>query len=220
MPLMKLITKILKSNNNICKICFKNINNYSIHNIFFNEIICENCYKEMNPLFINFKLNNIKSLAIYEYNQKIRELLYQFKACKDYELKDIFLNKFLFYLKLKFKNYYLVFAPSFKDHDKDRGYNHVKEIFNTLNLKYIDCLIKTKDIKQANLTFKERENIKDYIKIENYTNLKNKKILLVDDVLTTGNTLKACIKQIEEKKPKKIRILVMAKRIIKQDEVR
>ena len=42
-------------------------------------------------------------------------------------------------------------------------------------------------------------------------NLTNKKILIVDDVMTTGSTVKHAIEIIKKKKPKIIKVLILAK---------
>ena len=41
--------------------------------------------------------------------------------------------------------------------------------------------------------------------------LYNKKILLVDDIYTTGSTVNECCKKLSEAKPKKIGVLTIAK---------
>ena len=40
--------------------------------------------------------------------------------------------------------------------------------------------------------------------------MKNKKILLVDDVLTTGSTMKACINLLKNNQVKKLNFLAMS----------
>lgn len=216
MQLIQLKNKIkqLFKSEHYCKICFKKINQISLHNIFSNNIICKKCLKSMDPKFYSFKVEGVKTIAVFEYNQKIKELLYQFKGCMDYELKDAFLTYYVDYLKLLFAGYYIICAPSFKEHDQRRGFNHVKEIFSSLNLEYINCLIKTKDIKQADLSLDKRGDIYKYIEIDESVNLNGKKILLVDDVYTSGSTIKACLKLIKSKNPHKIRILLMSRRTI------
>ena len=138
--------------------------------------------------------------------------MYQFKGCKDYELKTVFLEYYKDYLNYKFKNYIMIPAPSYAKNDEERGFNHVEEIFSVLNLKMMKCIHKTKQVKQADLTTKEREKIGSVL-VADDVNLSGKKILLVDDVFTTGSTIKAMIKLVREKGAKKIKVLLMSKTI-------
>ena len=84
--------------------------------------------------------------------------------------------------------YYLVLMPSSKDNLKRRGFNHLLEIFNNLNIKMIeDLLIKKDNVDQKKLNKKEREKHKDFIGANDLLRISGKKILLVDDVISTGN---------------------------------
>ena len=103
-------------------------------------------------------------------------------------------------------------APSYQKNDEERGFNHVEEIFSVLNLKMKKCIHKTKQVKQADLTTKEREQIGSVLEIDN-VDLSGKKILLVDDVYTTGSTIKAMINLVRQKGAKKIKVLLMSKTI-------
>lgn len=197
---------------NICKICFKEFDGESFHSLIKNKIsICEQCFNKFHPIMFNFKVEGVKALALYEYNEMFQEILYQFKGCYDIELNSVFLEYYIDYLKLKYKGYYMVPAPSYFMHDKNRGFNHVEEMFKLLNLKMISCFKKDNDIKQANLSFKERQNIYKDISIHNGEQLTNKNILLVDDVFTSGSTMKAMIEMVKKYNPKRIRVLVASK---------
>ena len=103
-------------------------------------------------------------------------------------------------------------APSSENSNKKRGFNHVEEMFKTLKLKMVKCIHKTSEVKQADLTTKEREKISENLVIDD-VDLKGKKILLVDDVYTTGSTIKAMIKLVKEKGAKNIKVLLMSKTI-------
>ena len=166
----------------------------------------------MQPVLNTFWFENIECFHLYFYTKKIQELLYQFKGCKDYELRTIFLEYYQYYLNFKFKTYAIIPAPSYKDSDEERGFNHVVEMFKNLGLKMICCIHKNKPVKQADLTTKEREKIGDILSIDDI-DLSHKKVLLVDDVFTTGSTIKSMIKLCREKGAKKIKVLLMSKTI-------
>lgn len=157
-------------------------------------------------------MDKVECLHLYFYTEKIQEILYQFKGCKDYELRTVFLEYYKDYLNYEFRNRIMIPAPSYEKSDKERGFNHVEEIFSVLKLKMMKCIHKVKQVKQADLTTKEREQIGSVLKIDEVS-LKGKKVLLVDDVFTTGSTIKAMIKLVREKGAKNIKVLLMSKTI-------
>ena len=166
----------------------------------------------MEPVLRCFKCDGIDCFHLYFYTEKIQELLYQYKGCKDYELNTVFLEYYKIYLNFKFNGYILIPAPSAQESDEERGFNHVEEMFKNLRLKMLKCIHKTKAIKQADLTTKEREKIGEVLVIDDI-DLSKKKVLLVDDVYTTGSTIKAMIKLVRQKRAKKIKVLLMSKTI-------
>lgn len=198
----------------ICKVCFKNIENEpTIHNLLSKNVsICHDCLLELKPAFNEFKFEGIKCLNIFYYNEKVQEILYQFKGCKDYELRTIFLEYYKNYLNYKFNGYIMVPAPSAEESDEERGFNHVEEMFSILDLKMEKCIHKTKRVKQANLTAEERQNIRDFLAIDD-VDFSGKKVLIVDDVFTTGSTVKSMINLVRQKHPKNIKVLLMSKTI-------
>ena len=76
-----------------------------------------------------------------------------------------------------------------------------------------NCLIKTKNIiEQSKLYKEEREkNIQGVYKLQNKKLIKNKKILLIDDIYTTGSTVNECSKILKQANPKSIGVLTIAK---------
>ena len=183
--------------------------------ILTNYKICMKCYREITPSFIRFKVGKYKALAIYEYDERIKKLLYQFKGCFDIEIFDVFLSRYARELRLIYDGFIIVPIPSYKEDDEIREFNHVEEMFKILKLRLMNVLSKTKKVKQANLSFTQRKQIKDFLEITNGEVLRNKKVLLVDDVYTTGSTMAAAISLVEQYHPKKIEILVMSKTSLK-----
>ena len=79
----------------------------------------------------------------------------------------------------------------------------------------LNVITQTQNIKQATLKKKERQNTKDRFKIEHLELLKDKNILVVDDVYTTGSSMKAVIELVKKGKPRNIQVLVMSKNRLK-----
>lgn len=180
--------------------------------------MCNSCLKERKTHFQKFRIDGIKAYSIYDYDEYIQGVIYTFKVCGDYELHKLFLFPFEKEISLFFKGYKIVPIPSFKGDDIKRGFNHVFAIFKRLNLEILDILEKTKDIKQVDVSGEKRKEIYKHLKVNKLELVDSQKILIVDDIVTTGSTLKAAIKLIKEGKPKSIKILVIAKTInIKQN---
>lgn len=176
-----------------------------------NVVLCKKCIQEFKPKFINFDVLGYKGISIYNYDQKIQALLYQFKGCFDYELKDIFMTLFARELSIMFHNYVMVPIPSYEKDDEIREFNHIVEMFSCLKLPVRRLIVKTKKVKQADRNFEKRKEINKYLELKENPDLSSYKILLVDDVYTTGSTMKAAIRLIEKLHPKKIKVLVMSK---------
>lgn len=114
---------------------------------------------------------------------------------------------------------YLTYVPMTEKRKKRRGFNQAeeiaKEISKIIGIPVFKFLNKSKDHKnQARLNQKDRlENLKDTfeINLENSGKIKDKNILIIDDVFTTGATLSECSKVLKSKKPKTICTYTFAK---------
>jgi competence protein ComFC len=106
-----------------------------------------------------------------------------------------------------FKDYSFAFVPVTKRKLIDRGFNQsevlAQKLAKNLNLKIFSGLIKIKDTEdQAKLDFEKRlNNLKDVFKVKSTP---PKKIILIDDVKTTGTTLKECAQALKEAGTKEI----------------
>lgn len=209
--------KALTPQTRMCKICFKDINEQNYLDFIKKHEICKDCRKELKEKWIKFEIENCKGYAIYEYGEKMQSLLYQFKGCYDYELKGVFLDKYKTILNILYSNYIVIGIPSNIEDDETRDFNHVKEIFSFLKLKRVDALYKSYTYKQSDRSKEDRKEIEKCMKVNKDIDIKGKKILLVDDVVTTGNSLRAAIKLLKPLKPKIIKILTICK-VVKTNE--
>lgn len=193
----------------ICRICFEEFEQDNLFKCKY--IICQKCFSQFDIRWKKIKFNKISTLIIYHYNEFFKSNLYLFKGCYDYQMKDIFLDRFINELKLRYIGYKIVCVPSNDEDNLIRGFNHVKEIFLSLNKKFIDCLYKKSSFKQSNRNKSQRGNVIKEIGIKDGELIRNQKILLVDDVITTGNTIKTCSDLILKFNPKKLKILILSK---------
>ncbi|MBO5714068.1 MAG: ComF family protein [Clostridia bacterium] len=101
------------------------------------------------------------------------------------------------YFKHVFTPDVITYVPMTQKSQRKRGYNQSKllalGLSSRVNVEVVDCLEKVKETqRQSKLTKSQRQkNLKGAFKVVNKSLIKNKRVLLVDDVLTTGTTVNA-----------------------------
>ncbi len=100
----------------------------------------------------------------------------------------------------------------------ERGYNQsaliAKEIAkNIKEIKYLDTLKKVKNNQRQSTLKKEerKQNVKNVYEIQNKQIIEGKRIILVDDIYTTGNTVNECSRVLKSNKVSDILVLTLAK---------
>lgn len=194
----------------MCKMCLQRELKNSLSNLIASSLICEECLKHLKVTFYERQIDKVPALSIYVYNEYFRSILYQFKAKGDIELATLFLNNYKYYLGLRFYKYVILYAPSNKSSDELRGFNHVREAFKCLGLTEVSYMIKKFDFKQSDLTFDERQKVNEKLELIDGEKLRGKKVLIVDDLITTGATIRAMINLVRVYQPKIIKVLSLS----------
>ena len=169
-----------------------------LENKFFDEVMYEFKYEGLiRKLILDYKFNE-KS---YLYVTFVKFLLKNKKLFENIKKYDTIIP-----VPISYKRY------------KERGYNQslliAKEIAVNTDLELLNnCLIKTKNIiEQSKLNKEDRaKNISDVYILQKKELIENRKILLVDDIYTTGSTVNECSRMLRYGNPKKIGILILAK---------
>ena len=117
-------------------------------------------------------------------------------------------------------NYEIILpVPIHKKRLNGRGYNQsellAREISRKLkNIQFFNkLLIKTENnVAQSTLTKEERIlNVKNIYKVQNNNLIKEKSIILLDDIYTTGNTVNECSRLLKENGAREIGIFTISK---------
>ena len=196
----------------------------------YTDIICDKCYyKNIFPIVKKqWRIKRYSNkcfdehLYIFEYKDEIRKKIIDYKFNDKVYLRDFFVKIFIKNKKMcrKIKKYDIIIpVPIHKKRERERGYNQseliaykIAEKFQGLKL-LTDTLVKNKYTKpQSSLDKIQRQNnVKDVYSIKNKEKILNKRIILFDDVYTTGATVNECSRLLKENGAKEILIFTIAK---------
>lgn len=115
-------------------------------------------------------------------------------------------------------DFVLMPVPLHKTRLRKRGYNQAYEISKEMakaSGRLLDTtLVRNKNTEmQAQLKFKQRaKNVKNAFGLNG--ELTHKHIVLIDDVMTTGNTLRECVKTLKKAGVQKVKVLVFARKSV------
>jgi competence protein ComFC len=175
--------------------------------------VCDFCKKN--------KKSFDKAYAPFKYEGEVRKVTLNFKSKNAKYLAEPMANLMLKDMPENMKDFdYIIPVPCSESTLKTRGYNQSELLANEISKKtnkeiLTNILIKHKDTKaQKELSFNERKkNLKDAFKIKNKKIIKDKIILLVDDVMTTCATANLCSDLLKHH-CKKVYVLIFARNTI------
>ena len=193
--------------NSLCRTCELSLNKYSLNCI---KDYTKDKTKYFDYLYSSLKYENIVRDKLISY--KFGEASYMYKTFAKIIINNTKIYRFL-------KTYDIIIAvPMHKLKKAVRGYNQseliAKEISKKANIVfYNNILIKVKNTKvQSTLTKNQRQNnVKNAFEIANKMLIKGKKIVLLDDIYTTGSTVNECAKKLKQAGASKVFVLTIAK---------
>ncbi len=217
----------------VCDKCLKTID-------FIKKQRCPNCKRvTLDGNFCsekcsqNFYFNQLIVCLKYDKNSLIRKIILTFKHKFSEELKTILgeiLKTQLIYFSQYcnfFKDAVFVPVPLYKKRLKYRGFNQAELISEYLvdalkkssdyfkNIEMCDCLLRVKQTKIQSKSVREerlKNPIDSFVLKENfYELLKDKVVILIDDVATTCSTLNECGKVLKKSGASFVCALVVAR---------
>lgn len=161
--------------------------------------LCVCCLKKLSK---KSYLKNIDNFYyIFYYDEKIREIIADYKLRNRKALgKDLafLIRKSLEQLIKDERIDVIIPVPINERRLKERGFNQVEYVLDLLKVNY-SKMERTKNTKYMYSMVgyeKRKKNVENVFSSD--LDLSNKKILLVDDIVTSGATIKSMIKEIEK----------------------
>ena len=166
---------------------------------------------------------DIEAATAFLYFKKggsVQNLMHQLKYKGEREIGE-YLGR-LFGIELETTPFYsaadlLIPVPLHPGKEKKRGYNQSHMIARGMS-DILKIPVNTRDLVRRKFTetqtkkgrYSRWENVKEIFEVAEKENLANKKIILVDDVVTTGATLEACAKVLKEDAKSHVGIATLA----------
>ena len=175
--------------------------------------ICPSCKSRIN------KAKNEGSILSYGfYGGILKSLILKFKYESNYNVGYLLANFLIEIIKESEIDIDIIcYIPMSRKAERKRGFNQCKLIANeigyNLNIPVSNCIKKVKHTKeQKKLTKEERiKNLIGAFEVKSNEDIKNKRVLLIDDVMTTGATIGECTKILKKSGVKEIIVLTIAK---------
>lgn len=164
--------------------------------LFNEDPLCFHCRSALTDVKQTIHLNGLKVKGFVEYNEFFQKMIIQYKECFDEILAPVFLYPYLLDIKRRYRHALFVPAPSFLAKQKERGFSTVQQIFFQTQIEIQECFIKTKNIKQQEQSSEERHLIQAAIQLKRVPDRRS--VVLIDDVCTTGSTLLAMHRMLQQ----------------------
>lgn len=179
------------------------------------EIACPKCYEKIRRKHVPIPggARGFRCISSFVYDGKVRRMILRMK----FNDRIQYIPQVARILEEDITKAYgenafdlITAVPMYRDDKKDRGYNQsallAKELGKLLDCPYRDTLLKIKKTKKQHLLkYKERRtNLNGAFKVIDKDTIKGKRILIVDDIITSGYTLGCCCKVLSRAKPETI----------------
>ncbi|WP_457679833.1 double zinc ribbon domain-containing protein [Thermovibrio sp.] len=171
--------------------------------------LCKRCRREGR----NFSFDKVKFFSLYQGLVEVSVKALKFDRVKHLApiIGRTIKKDFLTFVK-EVSPDYITTVPVSRKTLKERGFNQTEEILKGMGIGFYGLLEKGGEPeKQEYLSYKERlRNIKGVFKVKEGVNLKEKRVLVFDDVFTTGATASEVARTLKEAGAREVFVYTVA----------
>ncbi len=204
-----------------CLLCSRKLlDTQTLAQYILKDELCSECRSFLKARRRTIRIQQLKITSFYLYDEKFSDCLIQYKECMDEALKDMFLFEVKDWIHHHYRNCVFLCAPSSAQALERRGFQHVMQMFSACQVEMVDCFRKKKDVSQKKSTLSQRSEISDVFEVDVNRIPKRKRLVLIDDVATTGNTLLALQKLVGKRRCKEaLCVSIHPKLLTKYDKI-
>lgn len=151
--------------------------------------LCGRCRQQLDVLNRRLYYDKLCIHGLYVYNDSLEQMLFQYKEGHDIALAPVFFEAVARQLHDRFRHYTLVLMPSSKEKMIERGFLPLSEMLQGVSLPMLEPFYKINNHKQSLQSLQARADIAQVIKLKANYALPRTKLLLIDDVCTSGSTI-------------------------------
>lgn len=206
----------------ICIFCDERKQSGTAYKMSGNIGICSECFNKLDKTSYSLPYKGTRNIsyimAPFEYTGELRQVIldFKFKNCWSYApLLAGMMREYLDSYDIWEEFDFIIPVPLHKQRVKERGYNQSELIAEHIS-EYLHIPMRADLLRRIRNT-KKQSSLKRFDRISNVKDafectgdLSGKKILLLDDICTTGNTLQSCAAELAGAGAEKICALTLA----------
>lgn len=198
--------KLERINGDCCRICSRPF--VYLEEQFRHGDLCNDCVRwEEDSEWGSFLEKNV---SLFLYNDFLKEVIARFKFRGDYILAKAF-AEFLQKKMAQMTYDLLLPIPLSAERLYERGFNQAEALISESGFTPARCLTRIHSEKQSKKSRLERIHFPQVFQLAEGINVQGKKILLIDDIYTTGSTLRHAAKLLKRAGAERIQSLTLAR---------
>ncbi|MGC8227949.1 ComF family protein [Pseudobacillus badius] len=189
-----------------CRACSRPLT--ALDPAFIREDRCLDCCRwEDDSLYKGVLAGNY---SLYTYNEAMKDFIARFKYRGDYILAQVFAGEIKKAAK-QLPHDIAVAIPLSQERLVERGFNQAEALAQAAGLDIEDVLQRVHGEKQSKKSRSERLEAANVFGVKEKSSICHKKVLIIDDIYTTGSTLRQAAYLLKQAGAAEVRALTLAR---------